>query len=366
MKKSKLYFVAVFAAFFFGMTLWAWTKTPDTYSDSERRALAAFPKPDEKTLKDGSFMTAFETYTLDQFPMRDTLRTVKAVTNLKVFLQKDNNDIYRVNEYVSKLEYPMQENMLAYAAEKFAAIYDRYLADTDCKLYFALIPDKNYFLAEENGYLAMDYDAFYQMMQEKTSYMEFIDLRPWLRIEDYYHTDTHWKQPSIQSAAQNLSERMGNTLTWTYDEVMAAQAFYGVYAGQSALPLKPDTLSYLTNDKLEACRVISYATGKPAETKMYKLEEINGKDPYEMFLDGAEPLLEIYNPYAETDKELIVFRDSFGSSLVPLLVESYSKVTLADIRYMNSSTLGSFVSFDDQDVLFLYSTLVINSSTSLR
>lgn len=366
MKKGNVYFVGVMAAFFFGMTFLVWTKTPDDYSDSERRALAAFPVFGTETLKDGTFMTAFETYTLDQFPMRDQLRTIKALARTKVFRQKDNNDIYTVNGYTSKLEYPIYPDMLEYAGKKFKNIYDLYLADTGCKLYFAVVPDKNYYLAKENGYLSMDYDAFYRDMQEKTSYMEFLDLRPWLSLEDYYYTDTHWKQPSLQAVAQNISERMGNTLRWTYEEVTATQEFYGVYAGQSALPLKPDTLSYLTNDQLEACQVVSYATGKPADIKMYQLEEVNGKDPYELFLDGAEPLLEIYNPHAATDKELILFRDSFGSSLAPLLAESYRKVTLVDIRYMNSAALGSFISFEDQDVLFLYSTLVLNSSTSLR
>lgn len=366
MRKNKLYFVVVMAAFFFGMAFWVWFKAPDTYSDSERRTLAVFPVLSEETLRDTTFMTAFEAYTLDQFPMRDTFRSIKAVASLKLFRQKDNNDIYTVNGYTSKLEYPLQEKMLTYAAEKFLSLYDRYLADTDCKLYFAVVPDKNYYLAKENGYLSMDYDVFYRTMQENTSYMEFIDLRPWLSIEDYYYTDTHWKQPQLLSAAQKISARMGNELTWEYEEKVAAQDFYGVYAGQSALRLKPDTLSYLTNDKLEACRVVSYATGKPVKTVLYQPDKAKGKDPYEFFLNGSEPFLEIYNPHAATDKKLVVFRDSFGSSFVPLLVESYSQVTVIDIRYMDSSFLSSFITFDEQDVLFLYSTLVLNSSTSLR
>ena len=69
---------------------------------------------------------------------------------------------------------------------------------------------------------------------------------------------------------------------------------------------------------------------------------------------------------AETDRELIVFRDSFGSSLSPLLVEGYAKVTVVDIRYLNSSLVGNFVKFDDQDVLIIYSTMLLNSSLGLK
>jgi hypothetical protein len=85
-----------------------------------------------------------------------------------------------------------------------------------------------------------------------------------------------------------------------------------------------------------------------------------------MFLAGSDALLVIENPNATTDKELVVFRDSFGSSLLPLLIESYTKVTVVDIRYISSNLLGNFLEFNDQDVLFIYSTLVLNSSTSFK
>ena len=38
-------------------------------------------------------------------------------------------------------------------------------------------------------------------------------------------------------------------------------------------------------------------------------------------------LLTVDNPNARTDRELVIFRDSFGSSLAPLLLEGYSRVT---------------------------------------
>ena len=39
-----------------------------------------------------------------------------------------------------------------------------------------------------------------------------------------------------------------------------------------------------------------------------------------------------------TDRELVIFRDSFASSLAPLLMEQYAKITLVDIRYPVSYT----------------------------
>ena len=81
-----------------------------------------------------------------------------------------------------------------------------------------------------------------------------------------------------------------------------------------------------------------------------------------MFLSWATPIITIENPNAATSKELLLFRDSYGSSLAPLLVQNYSKITLLDIRYISSKLLGEYIEFNDQDVLFLYSTLVLNQN----
>ena len=50
---------------------------------------------------------------------------------------------------------------------------------------------------------------------------------------------------------------------------------------------------------------------------------------------------------------------------MPLLVQDYEKVTLVDVRYMNSSLIGRYVNFSNQDVLFLYSSLLLNSGYSM-
>ena len=102
------------------------------------------------------------------------------------------------------------------------------------------------------------------------------------------------------------------------------------------------------------------------KTAVYDMEKAAGKDPYEMFLSGSVSLLTIENPSAKTDKELVIFRDSFASSLAPLLIDGYAKITLVDIRYLPSARLGSFVTFDKQDVLLLYSVPVLNNSETIK
>lgn len=375
MKVKSMVVTSVMAIAVYGLAICAWTKEADEFSYSERRELANFPEFNVEAVADRTFMEEFEAYTLDQFPFRDMFRRLKAETVFGVLGQKDNNDIYVADGHASKMEYPLKESMLNHASDRFSYIYEEYLQDAE-NVYFSIVPDKNYFLAKQNGYLALDYEELIRLMREKTDYMTYIDLTEHLELEDYYFTDTHWRQENLVDVAGVLLDEMNADRSgpeanvqgqeYVYDVKELETPFYGVYYGQAALPMEPDTLKYLTNDMLESCKVTCYDTGSPVEIPMYDMERAAGKDPYEMFLSGTRAVLTIENPQAKNGKELIVFRDSFGSSLIPLLVEGYGKITVLDTRYVNSSILGQFVEFGGQDVLFLYSSLLLNNSLAIK
>lgn len=363
-----LYFLILLA-----LSLTCWFKSPTDFSESERRVLEQFPTLSFKTILSGEFMKDFEGYTTDQFPLRDTFRSIKAYASMGAFGQLDNNDIYVVNDNISKLEYPLSESMIENATDKFRYLYNKYMEDTDVNVYLSIIPDKNYFMAEENGYLSMDYEKLIRLIKKDTRYMEYIDIFDKLELEDYYRTDTHWKQEEIVHIAQYLNTAMNTNYSKNLKSVpvfnkenTSPYGFKGVYLGQSRLNIKPDEIRYLTNETIENCNVYSYSSGTKKEIEMYNFNKVYGKDAYEMYLNGTEALLVIENPNAKTDKELIMFRDSFGSSLAPLMIDGYSKITLIDIRYMNSDMIDKFVKFDNQDVLFIYSSIILNNSTALN
>ena len=71
-----------------------------------------------------------------------------------------------------------------------------------------------------------------------------------------------------------------------------------MYSGYAALPLAGETLRYLTNDTIAACRVTNYETG--GEGPVYDLEKARGSDPYELFLSGSVSLLTVESPNART------------------------------------------------------------------
>ena len=150
-KVKNLVSLVLAGCFLLGFLVWGILRPDADTSLTERRPLAQAPQLSTKTLLNGSFMTNFESYTLDQFPLRDTFRTVKALSAFYVFCQSDSNGIYIADGHAAKLEYPMDTDSIDRAAERFQDVYDRYLAGTDAKIYSVVVPDKSYFLAAKNG-----------------------------------------------------------------------------------------------------------------------------------------------------------------------------------------------------------------------
>ena len=365
-KKIRITGAAAVALIWLALCLGAWLLPPREMSDAERRKLAQFPELTAETLLDGKFMSEFEEYTLDQFPLRDNFRQLKALFHYNVLGQKDNNDIILFDGYAAKQEYPLNENSVQKALDKFRTIYDKYLADTGSAVFAAVVPDKLEYLPKDSGYLTMDYDKLFRMVEEGMDYATFVNLRDELGMDHYYRTDTHWRQEKLLKAAGTLCEALGVTVPQESDYTVTAmeKPFYGVYYGQAALPMEPETMYILENELLKDCTVTSFETGKTSS--VYDMEKLTSRDLYDVFLSGAVALQTMENPNAKTDRELIVFRDSFGSSMIPLLIHDYSAVTVIDIRYVSSDFLGQLVDFHGQDVLFLYSTLVLNNSSTLK
>lgn len=365
MKKTKYIFpLALFLALWAALAVFCWVKPQDSLSLSERRKLTQFPEITVNSLLNGSFSEDFEKAALDQFPMRDSFRRIKSLSVYYLLGQKDNNDIYMADGFASKLDYPLNKSSVEHAGTKITEIYETYLKGHSGNIYLSVVPDKNYFLAEENGYPHIDYEELVSIIREQTPFASYIDIFPYLELADYYKTDSHWRQEHLVSLAQALAEALGTSISGEFTTVNTNKEFYGVYYGQSALPMKSENIYYLTNEVLESCSVYDPITD--SFSNIYNMVKLNSRDPYEMYLSGAASVLTIKNPSSSTGKRLIVFRDSFASSLIPLLAEGYDEITLADTRYILPSLLGDYVDFEGADVLFMYSSSLLGSSRILK
>ena len=220
-------------------------------------------------------------------------------------------------------------------------------------------------------YPLLDYDRLNEIMSETVASAQYINLYDKLELSDYYRTDLHWKQECILEVADEIVTQMQEQTmsekkqTAEKDWQTATDKFIGAYGAASAFMTKPDTILYYNNSTIQNLRVYDYE--KKQSVSVYAPEKIGGTDDYDFYLWGARALLTIKNEQSSSGKKLLIFRDSFGSSIAPLLAEYYEEVTLLDLRYVSASyALELLQDTEYDDVLFLYSTSVLNHGESLR
>ena len=360
---KKIIVLVSFALIIFGLAIANVITADGTVSKTERRLLEQAPKFSVESIFSGQYTQELEKYLLDQFPARDTFRSMKALTSLNLLRLSDNNGLYEHEGYIYRLEYPLNEKQVLIGAMKIESIIAAFPKMGNA--YFSIIPDKNYFSPVRDNHPAMDYDRMVALMLENVQSAEYIDIFDTLCLAAYYKTDTHWRQEELSAVVERLGQGMGvPTDAFTKYKTENAGSFAGILAGQLAVSLTGESMYYLTSTATENAVASSIETD--GEIEIYSMEKFAGMEPYDLYLHGAQAIITIENDNAKTDRELVIFRDSFGSSLTPLLVASYSKITIVDLRYVSSQILGEYVDFTDADVLFIYSTMLLNAAGLLK
>ncbi|MCL2518468.1 MAG: hypothetical protein FWF15_07905 [Oscillospiraceae bacterium] len=365
MEKLKSYLtLSVFILLIGGAFLLNLILPPPEVLVSERRRPVSFPKFSINNLISTEFMNGFSKYAADNFAFRDELRTIRAASVFYVFRQTDKSGIYTDKSVgAGKFDTP-NERSIRRAGEKILKLTEFF---PNLNVYYSVIPDKSIYT--QRSFPGFDPELTQTILAEQLQNLTYIDLTGALSGGDFYRTDIHWDQSKINGVLDTLSEAIGFTLDKNFN-VKSAGEFHGVYTGQLALPQPPDTMRYLTGDAIDSA-VIKYfdpSVNGWVTGHMYEIEAASGRDPYDMFLRGVQPLITIENQSANTtNRQLYIFRDSFSSSLAPLLTSAYKTITLIDMRYIDSRILTDYVTFaqTDADVLFLYSSQILNNAEVL-
>lgn len=280
----------------------------------------------------------------------------------KVAKLPDENGMYQIGEHW----FQELETLKPQAAENFATklktLQEKYLTEEN-RVFWAIVPDKSWY-AREEGYPTFDHGTFQKQLETLLPEFTGIDLTNILELDNYYKSDRHWKQETLQPVLYQLGQAMGFDVQVEDFEPNIFSPFYGDFSKYISGKKPEDTLIYLTNSDTEAAFVENYQA-KDVHT-VYDIPRLESKLPYDVFLSGVTPVVTISNPNASSEKDLVIFRDSFGSSLAPLLCGEYRTITLIDLRFMLSSLIPDHVTFTNQDVLFLYSDWIASNSSLLK
>ena len=282
--------------------------------------------------------------------------------------EEQSNNFYVADGAIYEKTGAVNENAIFANTEKINKTYQQYLQNMN--VYFTIIPDKTYYLEDK---LDTDFkDVVENVESNLNSNIQYFDISSVLELEDYYKTDMHWKQENLDNVVDVIEKEMKiqneNYEEPNYEEKILGD-FYGTYyKEQKENNIEPDELKYLTNEEIEKSTVYNAET--ESNEPVYNISKAKETgNLYDAFLSGASAIEIIKNEQSETGKKLILFRDSFGSSIAPLLINEYEEIVLIDLRYVNYTILsnyGNFSDYENQDVLFLYSSRVINKSGIFR
>jgi len=330
--------------------------------ESERRIPAKFPEVSLNAILTGAFMSGFDDYAADRFVFRDTFRMIHAFQILDVYRQTDKSGLYRCDAVGIGEFRRVDTTAFRQTAERIQRAAN-HVADMNMNIYYSIVPDKSVFA--ERYYPGFDLSVaepiLFDVLQEHT----YIPLMDALDAGTFYRTDLHWDQSRISGVTSHILSAMGaNPVIGSYP-VNTAGEWNGVYAGQLALPVTSDIMTYVDVPGLSV-KYLNDRTLEFEDGPLYDKTRFNGVDPYDMFLRGPQPLIVIENP-SVPERELYLFRDSFGSSLAPLMMEAYSKITVIDLRYINLQVLDMVFEFKPgSDVLFIFSSQIFNNPSIVQ
>lgn len=341
------------------------------FSENENRYLAKFPSMSLEGIKSGEYMSGLESYLADHFPFRDFFMGIKTKAEMYAGKKKINGIYIAEDGYLIEA-YKKPEN-----TERIGQIlgsFAKELEGQDVDLCLMLVPTAIYVYGEKlPGRAPVRNQMETAEIVYSLSGIRAVDCSKDLfaykeKGELYYKTDHHWTTLGAYAGYTAYCREMG--LDAVALEEMEAQTvtedFRGtVYSKAGDYGREGDAITIYRNpaDKL----TVEYADTGETSNSLYNLEYVDEKDKYSLFLDNLHSLIEITNENADSDRELVLVKDSYANSMVPFLVHHYEKIYVFDTRYYKQG-VSAFIKEHPEvtDVLLLYNMNTLDNDLGIR
>lgn len=310
-----------------------------SFSQNENRVLEELPKFSFFSLKSGDFTKKFEAYCKDQFIFKDTL--VGARSKLDYALGKrEFNNVYIGSDknYYEKYIYD----------EKKVDKFIKYVNDIDVKdKYIAICPDKGEVYSErlpkgaafsdervvldryKNEIGATYIDLYKLMMDHKDEYI-------------FYKSDHHWREGAYL-AYKELTKTMGLEEIKDIEKVTCDNFRGSLDSKSSYYNSAVDEILFYLPKNYDEIKV----KGDDKEIKVLNKDEFKKKDKYKALFSGNYGLVEIEgNP--DSDKTLLIVKDSFANAVASLFTNEYKTIYMVDKRFFNQK-INNFIKENDID-----------------
>lgn len=333
-KKSDIMQIITFGLIIVGFMIAIFAVPDKTFSEQENRVLADAPKYSNESLKSGELMKDIEAYLTDQFPLRDMWISVKSRAE-RLAGKTENNNVFFCEDGVLIKRFQVSNEKLV---EKNIGAINSLAENADIPVYFSLIPGSVSIWEEklpdnaQNDNQKEIIDKLYSKVSCET-----IDNYSALKNHKdeyiFYKTDHHWTALGAYYGYTALAEVMEleSQNLEEYNKEVVSEDFYGtVYSSSGVRWVEPDCMfKYVP----ETGKMVEKIVGDNSQPGLfYDYDKLEVKDKYAFYFGGNTPLLKITSDI-DSEKSLLVIRDSYSDSEIPFLTEHFKEIYMMDLRY---------------------------------
>lgn len=351
-------------------------RSKQEFSEAENRYLASAPEFGWARIRSGVFMEEMSEYLSDQFPFRDFFLGMQTQAELLLGRREINGvyiaeDQYLIEAYERPAHTERICGILNGFAEKIKALEEE---GRLVEMKLMLVPTASSVLSEK----LPDYAPVYSQQDTIREYkknLEFSVFDCTQELEErkmeqpvYYRTDHHWTTAGAYAGYQAYCRESGLTpvLLEEFTAQTVTEEFYGtVYSKVNDYTQKGDAITIYTHPA-DRLKMTCEDTGEVSES-LYNLEYLKKKDKYSLFLDNLHSLIRIENEAAETQRVLVLLKDSYANSMVPFLTRHFKIIYVFDTRSYKKGP-SAFIKEHPEvtDVLLLYNMNTIDTDLGIR
>ncbi len=356
-----------------GIGIFGFVAEDREFSESENRVLASMPEFSWNSLVDGSFMTDFETYLTDQFPLRDEMISLKTATD-RIIGKREENGVYIGEEnflFDTQNVYDSDKTQQKVEAlDKFSEKYP------NLKQLIAIAPNASYMYSE---YLPYSIELPNQYSQLKKIYKSFesealikVNVTAALKkakedgVQLYYKTDHHWTTKAAYYVFQSIAEKWQlDTSKTEYNFLPVTNDFEGTLSSKSGVHDVTDTIEIcVPGTAMPGSYVVNYESNQKKTASVFDESKLNEKNKYELFLGGNFDKV-IITSKNENQAALLIIKDSYANCMISMLTPYFSKIVVVDFRYLTESMDLIMSDNDFTHILYLYNLNTFLEDTSI-
>lgn len=378
-KKIMIVLFALFMLIMPALTLIFMSPEPEPFSENENRYLARFPKLSFETYQNEKFMNGFDDWISDRFFGREEWIVLKNSSD-KLIGKTEFNGVFIEDGMMMQIWKEYDKEIYERNLNSINGFLERH---TEMPTYFMLVPNAQEIYADSLPPFAQvssqkDFiDQFYSSLKNISG---TIDAYSMLKDNKdsyiYYRTDHHWTSYGAYLAYKAAAPVLGyeGIDKDKFNVEHVSDQFKGtLYSKTLDKSVAPDVMDYyILKENEPDVKVSVFREFDPEQGKilydeydsMYFREFLNVKDKYASFLGQNTPIVTVENENAENNRSLLIIKDSYAHSIVPFLSKEYSKVTMLDLRYIQTD-FQNMISLEDYDqLLFLYNVITFSEDES--